>query len=289
MLNITYTSSSGEVFDLMAAKLGRLKSAAFHNFEWSAEETARQYGVKVKYWTKEPIEYDCQLIFDGTLAERREALNAFHSAIEGDFFREEPGLLTWGESYIPCFIRSSATEPAEEPYRTLNNVTIYCPDPFWTVEQLISIAPVEDDPEADADDKRYTSDGYGYAPGYRYPIVATAKSYNIDHFAPCDFRLIAYGPTASVAVNIAGHLYAVQHQVGEGEVLIIDSRETQADDMHCYLVSASGHITNCFNDRDPNSLLLQRIPSGHVTISYSQEYGIDLTLYKKRSEPAWTS
>jgi hypothetical protein len=288
MVNITYTSSAGEVFDLIATKLGRLKTAAFHSFEWVPEITERQYGAKVSYWRRDPAEYECQLVFIGSEEDRRKALDAFHSAIEGDFFRATPGLLTWGEAYIPCFIRVSATEPADRyNFQTYNNVTIYCPDPFWTVEQLISIAPVPTG-ETHNDDKQYTSIGYGYTPGYRYPIVAQARSYHIDHFAPCDFRMIAYGPTASVSVSIAGHLYAVQHQISDGEYLVIDSRETQPDDRHCYLISANGVITNCFNDRNPDSLLLQQIPSGDITINYSQEYGIDLTLYKRRSEPAWT-
>ena len=286
MINITYESSAGEIFDLMASRMGRLKKAAFHTYEWIADETEKQYGVKVNHWTKEPLEYEAQLLFEGTEAARMEAITAFHDAIDGDIFRGIPGKLQFGEAYISCFIRSSETAPSEGRHRTLNDIVIYCPDPFWIVEQRISIAPVPQGEPLESD-KQYTDVGYGYDEGYSYPIVASAKSYRIDHFAPCDFKMVVYGPAASVAINIGGHLYSVHHQISAGEYMVIDSRESQPDDRHCYLVTASGAITNCFNDRDPASLLLQQIPAGNVTINYSQEYGIDLILYKKRSEPAW--
>ena len=288
MINITYESSAGEIFDLMASRMGRLKKAAFHTYEWIADETEKQYGVKVNHWTKEPLEYEAQLLFEGTEAARMEALTAFHDAIDGDIFRGLPGKLQFGEAYISCFIRSSETVPSEGRHRTLNDIVFYCPDPFWTVEQKISMAPVDTN-EVLESDKQYTANGYGYAPGYSYPKVAAARSFIVDHFAPCDFRMVIYGPAASVAVNINDHLYSVHHQISAGEYMVIDSRESQDDDRHCYLVSAAGAVTNCFNDRDPDSLLLEPIPSGSITINYSQEYGIDLTLFKKRSEPAWIS
>jgi hypothetical protein len=55
------------------------------------------------------------------------------------------------------------------------------------------------------------------------------------------------------------------------------------------LVGTNGSITNCFDDRDPESYLLQKIKPGANTISYTRAYKIILTIYKERSEPAWTT
>ena len=46
-------------------------------------------------------------------------------------------------------------------------------------------------------------------------------------------------------------------------------------------------MVNVFDYRKADSLLMQKIKPGIVPVSYSRTYRIDLTIYKRRSEPAW--
>jgi hypothetical protein len=285
-MTITYTSSSGESFDLMTFRLPRIMEANFHTFSWEPEVSARRFGEKVEKWKKEALTMSAVILFAGSPSDRRKALNTFHSAIDGDFFRNQPGILKWQDSYIKCFIRSSSTYPSEEGNRTLNDIQIYCPNPFWIQEQTLEIEPLGDI-EVLPTDKQYTSSAYGYP--HSYTRVADLPQMIVDHYADCDFRLVAYGAASEISISIGGHVYAVDHAVQAGEQLVIDSRQDQAADRHCYLVGTDGSITNCFNDRDPSSSLLQKIKAGVNQISYTRGYKIALTIFKERSEPLWTS
>ena len=56
-----------------------------------------------------------------------------------------PGKLHWKDSYIACYITASSTYPSEAKAWTCNEVTIYCPYPFWTEERSFSWRPIERD------------------------------------------------------------------------------------------------------------------------------------------------
>ena len=108
----------------------------------------------------------------------------------------------------------------------------------------------------------------------------------INHYAPSDFRMIIYGPAVNPTINIAGNQYKVNYSVEDGQVLIIDSRSTQPWDRRVYLV-AGQTVINVFDYRDPAGSILKKIPPGDIAIGYARTYGIELTVYKERSEPEW--
>ena len=257
IVDISYKSSDGTSYDLRGTA-PRVKSAAFHEFAWEADVTRRQYGDRVDSWAKKSVEYGMDLYIYGDLNTRRKWLNRFHSSIDADFFSGQPGVLTWGNSYIYCFIKASNTYPAERNTYTVNELTIYCPDPFWIQEQSLTVHAAEETARR-ITDKGYGGYGLSYGYPYSYRKVVSPPFLKIDHYAECDFRLIAYGPAAAVNVNIGGNQYAVDYPVASGEVMIIDTRSTQAADRHAYIVGTGG----------------------------SRTYRIDLTIYKRRSEPAW--
>ena len=285
IVDISYKSSDGTSYDLRGTA-PRIKNAAFHGFEWEADVTRRQYGDRVDSWAKKSVEYGMDLYIYGDLNTRRKWLNRFHSSIDADFFSGQPGVLTWGSSYIYCFIKASNTYPAERNTYTVNELTIYCPDPFWIQEQSLTVHAAEETARR-ITDKGYGGYGLSYGYPYSYRKVVSPPFLKIDHYAECDFRLIAYGPAASVNVNIGGNQYAVDYPVASGEVMIIDTRSTQAADRHAYIVGTGGRMVNVFDYRKADSLLMQKIKPGIVPVSYSRTYRIDLTIYKRRSEPAW--
>ena len=283
MTNVIYTSSDGNIYNLTTNMSMRLKTAKFHQFDWKAETRTLRFGEQVDRWSKAPVTYAAQILFKGSKNKRKSALNRFHASIERDLAYNTPGTLTWGGSYISCFIRSSGTYPADKlDTETYNDVEIYCPSPFWVTEQKMIIDPVRETTLRETDIQY--DDSYGYP--YSYQMAAESPKIFIDHYVPCNFRMVLYGPVNSVNVSIGSVSLEVAHAVKSGEYMVIDTRENLSADRHCYLVSGTRTI-NCFNDRDPESSLLQKLEPGFAKVRYSRTTRMELTVFKERSEPQW--
>ena len=287
MIKLTYTSSNGTVFDLLTWEGLKTEKADFHKYAWKTSSTKKQFGEIIDKFTKDVQKYKTTFLFRGSPASRRAKIDAFHFCTEYDICHQTPGRITWGNDYIDCYIIESDTAPRNGGgLYTENSVTIYCPYPFWIEEQTLSINPINGAAEARESDKKY-KDNYPYA--YSYPISPTAQYMHIDHYAKNDFKLIAYGPTNEVNVTIADHIYRVAHSLTARQYMVIDSRQTTRPDKRCYMVNEAGIETNLFNYRDETSTLFEKIPSGDIMIDYARTYGIELTIFKERSEPRVTA
>lgn len=279
---ITYTSSDGSVYNLTASMRMRLKEAGFHSFQWEAETSERTYGERVDTWKKKSATYTVSVWFSGTLSKRKEQLNAFHASIEKDLVYNTPGRLSWGESYISCFIRSSNVYPHEKYGNvTVNDLEIYCPSPMWIREQSIIIDPVQVTPSAT--DINYNP-SYGYP--YSYPLDSGNATIQINHYAPCDFRAVLHGPSNGMNVQIGNIHLIVFRTIPTNGSMVVDTRGYLPADKHCYLAFGGMEI-NCFNDRDPASQLLTKIDPGTHLVRYARETRLELTIFRERSEPEW--
>jgi len=136
--NISYTDSRGNVFDLMIDSFRRITTANFHNYSWQKESTETRFGEKLRAWKKAAAQYDVTIYFDGDKKEKH--LNDFHDALEYDIVYNQPGTLTWEDYSIECYGISSKTYPAADAVNspTANDVTFYCPSPWWTKTSLIT-------------------------------------------------------------------------------------------------------------------------------------------------------
>lgn len=132
---ITYTDSRGNIFDLMAHDVRWLSSAeGFHSYEWEPEVSERRFGDRLRAWKKDAKRLTLTFIFTGSDDERARMLNEFHDALEYDITVASPGTLTWEEYSIKGFGISSKTSPisrSEMFNATGNEITFYCPNPFW--------------------------------------------------------------------------------------------------------------------------------------------------------------
>ena len=284
-MRLQYISSNGTSFDLLSWEGLKLKTANFHKYSWGVNASAKQYGVKLNYFTKEAQEYTATIYFRGAYNSRKVKVESFHACTEYDISHQTPGRIYWGSDYIDCYVRVSSTYPDGD--YTVNDITIYCPYPFWIEEQTLSINPIIGS-TGRVTDKGYPADRatpYTYPYEYSYPISKNATYMNIDHYADSAFKMVVYGPTSGVNINIAGNIYAVDHALRSNQYMIIDSRRNTPADKRCYIVSESGIVTNAFNYRDPEHPLFKPIPPGDVIINYARTYGIELTVYKERSEP----
>lgn len=283
-MNVTYTSSDGKSYPLMVSFSMRLKTANFHSFAWKPEATSRRYGERVSLWGKEAAKYPASIVFRGTHAQRRAMLDEFHSSIERDVFYNSPGRLTWGGWYIDCFVSSSETYPSENDLTsTINDLEIYCPTSFWVSEQDYSIAPISSH-ALRSTDKQYNLQ-YGYT--YSYQVAQnTSRQIFINHYAPCDFRVVLYGSQDNLNVTIGNVHLLVNHTIPADGYMVVDTRQDIPAYKHCYLV-VNGVETNCFNFRDPTATLLEKVEPGSVMVTYNRRSQLDLTIYRERSEPAW--
>lgn len=286
-MRLQYVSSNGTSFDMLSWDGLKLKTANFHNYTWGVNASTKQFGVKLNYFTKDAQEYTATIYFKGPYNTRKQIIESFHACTEYDISHETPGRIYWGDDYIECYIKTSKTYPDDKNSYTVNDISIYCPYPFWIEEQSISINPIEGNAgrETDKGYPRVRTNPISYPYSYSYSVSRNATYMDIDHYADSAFKMIVYGPTSGVNVNIAGNIYKVDHALRSNQYMVIDSRRNTPADKRCYIVSESGLVTNSFNFRDPAYPLFKPIPPGDVIINYARTYGIELTVYKERSEP----
>lgn len=93
-------------------------------------------GVAVNSFTKEPVVYDITLTVRGKEFERKQFLNKLTNAFEYDVVNLSPGRIYYGKYYIDGYIKKSSNEVSgENNSRTDCKIEIYCPYPFWSMEQ----------------------------------------------------------------------------------------------------------------------------------------------------------
>lgn len=280
MISVIYEASNGHRYDLKADPI-RLKNANFHNYAWTREVTAQRYGEKVQRFAKDSQEYETTIYFRGSRSEVKQALYDLHNDFERDIVEQSPGKIWWHNSYIPCYITASSTYPHENNTWVCNEVTVYCPSPFWIEEKTFSFYPVEEQESYPYLD--YNVD-FAYDFSYKPRAVLPIET---GHYAPSSFRMIMHGPCVNPSVTIGGNVYNVNVSVPAGGYLVIDSRPEAPLGWQVYMRDAAGVQSNVFDYRNPNYQILERIPGGTPTLQYSRAYGIDLTLYLERSEPSW--
>lgn len=282
-VKVTYTGSSGKTYDLKVKGKLRIKEANFHNYTWSMDSTGRKYGVKVDTFRREPIKYKAIIVFDGTYSENKELIESLHADFERDILTKTPGALTWGDYTIGTYAYESSTYP-DEKFGTINEVTFFCPYPFWSREQMFTITPITEVGALETD-KQYDP-SYGY--DYSYHVVqGTSKTIFIDHYAPCDFRAVLHGPQENLNITIGNVNLRVAHSIPDGGYMVVDTREGLKPEKHCYL-DVGGVETNCFNYRNPLYTLLEKVEPGNVIVTYNRSTQLDLTIYRERSEPIWS-
>lgn len=282
MIKVIYEASSGRRYDLKAEPV-RIKNANFHNYAWTREVINQRFGETVQRFAKDAQEYETTLYLMGSQSEIKQTLYDLHNDFERDITSQTPGRLWWHNSYIPCYITASSTYPHENNYWVCNEITIYCPSPFWIEEKTFSFFPVEE--QAAYPYLDFNAD-FAYDFSYKPRAVLQIET---GHYAPSSFRMIMHGPCVNPSVTIGGNVYSVNVSVPAGGYLVIDSRPEAPLGWQVYMRDDAGVQSNVFDNRNPNYQILERIPGGTVNLEYSRTYGIDLTLYLERSEPSWMS
>ena len=96
--------------------------------------------------------------------------------------------------------------------------------------------------------------------------------------------MIIYGPVVNPSVKINGNIYQIIAEVKESEYIVVDSLEHLVE-----LVDKNGNAANKYNARNKNWNIYQKIVPGTNKIVWPGDFGVDMVLYVKRSEPEWNS
>lgn len=274
-VNLQYKASSGNVYNLKSDGI-RTKKANYHSWRWGANGTALQFGNRISDFTRKPAEYDTRLILQGSYTQRKQLLEALHDDFELDVRNKTPGRVIWGDYYIDCYITDSSTYPDDNNLWTDNDVTFYCPYPFWIKEETKTFFPQEV-PAGQA----YLDYPYDYEYDYFYGSAGIAVWQTGFPFES-KFRLTMYGAAYNPRIQINGHPYQINDTLGQDEYIVIDSRNNTV-----VKHDESGQSINLFDSRDKVDSVFQPIPGGTLTFNWSGTFGFDLTLFEERSEPRW--
>ena len=278
MIEIKYVCSNGEEYNLIGDKM-RATSGYFHAYEWKPNTTEREMGVTVNAFEKEPVTYDITLTVRGKEKERKQILNKLTNAFEYDVVNLTPGRIYYGEYYIDGYVKKSSNEvSSENNSRTDCKIEIYCPYPFWSMEQQESFYP-----DSTNKGKPYTFLDYPITYNYDYSRKsAGTQNWIIDHFRDNNFEMVIYGPCADPRILINGYPYQIYETLEAGEYILIASREKTIT-KHL----RNGTVQNIFAKRAKDKSVFALIPSGVLTLNWSGEFGFDIKVYKERSVPEW--
>lgn len=273
---LKYESSNGSTFDLKVKPI-RTRSANFHDYSWFPQTVQLQYGDKVTRFDKEAAVYSAILDISGSEAERRATLNALHAAFDADIYSMAAGKIIHGDYYIHCFITYSSTY-YDDPW-TQNEITLYCPYPFWIKENLFEFLKQEEIPDAN----NFLDYNYDFDYDYESSLTGQALISN-PGAGGANYRLTFFGACVDPYMVIDGVTIGVNTTLLTGEYLVIDSRNHTI-----YKVANNGTRTNCYNDRVKNGVsIFEKIAPGEHSVVWPGTYGFDLIVFEERSEPLWS-
>lgn len=269
---ITYIASSGRKYNLISNGILH-KSANYHTWEYKIQGTKLQYGTRVADFSKDAAVYDTELILTGSELKRRAIINALHDDFESDIRKKKTGQIIWGDYYIDCFINFSDTQPTEYLTQTLNKIQIYAPYPFWVQDFKVELFPAEETQST------FLDFPFDFMFDFTAPVIGEAMVKS-DFPFDSEFEMVIFGPAVNPRVTINGYSYVLYATIPQGAYVVIDSRN------HTVMqFNTGGTKSNIFNLRNKTDSIFKKIPGGNLNISWDASFGVNITIYRERSEP----
>lgn len=219
------------------------------------------------------------VVYCATDEEAIRVKNRLLELAETDIEAKLPGKVFVGDYYTNGFITASKKSDYLINKRLCGiDLTFTSDDPAWYREQVYYFVPGSDDQMSGG-----SGTDYAYDYPYDYAMYFKGRSIASDAVGSSAFRLLIYGTVENPSVTIGANTYTVNAKVGAGETLLVDSLAKTIT-----LINASGQKINCFDKRSRENYIFEPIPSGMNTVSWSGNFGFELTVIEKRSEPRWT-
>lgn len=272
-VNLRYVASSGRSYNLKDRTLRARSSAIFHKWEWGINSVALQYGSRVSAFTRQAVVYEAVLSLFGTSESRLKQLEALHNDFELDARNMTPGRLYWNDFYINCYATKSTTEPDDSNMVVNNTISFYCPYPFWIKEEKVVLA------EPDVSSGNFLDYPYDYPYDYTAPIMGE-RIVASDFPFESEFRMVIYGAAVNPRITINGYPYVLYTTISQGSYAVIDSKAKTV-----MMYGSGGVKTNIFDLRNKTNSIFKKIPPGNLSIAWDASFGVDLTIFRERSEP----
>lgn len=254
-----------------------IKSCDPYQTKWTYEAVARQYGIDISRFGKDPIKIEITLKFRGTKEGININLETFYRECEKDVIGMTPGKLWVGDYYLLGYVIERSTINTAEFYGREQKLSFIGTKGFWNKELTKEFYPISTDPGGDTDLD------YNYDYNYDYAVeTGSGKQWYVDHFATSEFEMIIYGPATNPRVNINGYPYQVYDNIESGEYVLIDSQNNTVTKHR-----NNGTIVNLFDMRAKEQSIFEPIPGGLNSVSWSGTFGFTITLFLERSEPKW--
>lgn len=274
-MDIFYENHLGDRIDLDSENI-ILQYQELFDYSWDADTINGR--ISSFYRESATIPVSVTVTAD-TAEEYDNILNNFHGIVSKDVLNVLPGKLYLGDQYLVCYISGDIKDDAfmGVPIQ-VKNLTVVTDVPYWITEEKRSFQKIDALSASDTN-LDYTFDhAYDYTMLYGGDVI-----WQVDHFAPCEYEMIIYGPCVDPRVVINGHVYQVYTILDENDYIKINSRKNSViqymsngvqKDMYDFRAKATGSIF------DP-------ITPGNIRVVWSGEFGFDLTLFCERSEPKW--
>ncbi|CDC10997.1 putative uncharacterized protein [Lachnospiraceae bacterium CAG:364] len=233
---------------------------------------------KIAGFTKEITERKLNIdIISSSKETTQELCNKLNEVFEKDIYNNVAGKIYINDYYMRCFIKSCKKSKRGNGVIRSYEYTLITDYPFWIKETTYQY--LAEPPEA----VKYTDLETGIMfPEFPFDFapVRGEKILENPSFADSNFIMIIYGFAESPQVSIAGHPYRVETTVYEGERLVIDSKKGTVKK-----IGRLGEVVDCYNARQKDYSVFEKIPAGLNVFQWSGGFGIDITLFDERSEP----
>ena len=270
---ITYKNHINETLDFGTFPMF-VNANDLHDFAWQITSKndkifTFQKGIVTKTM---PIIIKCNSGEEGI-----EVRNRIFEVAEKDVLAQQHGRLYIGNYYLKCYITGSTKTNylIDKNYMQLS-LTVQTDYPEWIKETKLPYSQLDDETAAYLD--------FPFGCSFDYANELLNGIIENTNFVASNFRLTIHGQISSPTLYISGHEYSVDVDVADDEYLTIDSVAKTI-----VLTKINGEQVNCFNKRNRDSYIFEKIPAGTNAFSSPNEsIYFDITLLDERSEPKWT-
>lgn len=251
-----------------------LNSSDLRNYSWGFESINNRISRFYRGVTSRKIPL---VVYCKSGDEADSVMNRLHELAEADIVAKIPGKIFVGDYYTSGYITASKKSNYLIRRKYCNiELTLTSEDPSWYLEHTHPFFPGTESGFVGGFD-------YPFDYSYDYALSMNGRKIVCDSVGSSAFRLLIYGEATNPAVVINGHTYTVNGTIAKGETLLIDSLNKTI-----ILTTASGKKINWFDKRGREEYIFEPLPAGQSTITWTGEFGFDLTVVAKRSEPKWT-
>ena len=278
MIEIYYMNSKKRRLDLTGGSFKMLSVSNLFDYEWTYTTKGTSI-LNISSFKKRFVEKAISVVVSAsTNEEYKEKITELMEIIDLDINVLTPGRLYVGQTYLECyFVASKKPKKYVNTKRTTIELSLVAENGNWIYEDKKSFSIVTGD--------KYNSDGLDFPTDYPFDYANDLVSQRIvnDNYAASDFELIVYGPCVGPEISVGLHTYKVDVSLYMGEYMAVNSVTKKI-----YKVKNSGEKVNLYHARGRDFYIFEKIPSGINPVSWSGEFGFDITLLSERSEPVWT-